>query len=664
MRSLVVALLPLAEYFYKLVNCLQQANAVLPNHVMTGFAVSFAICSLLFLPILCIVLRMIWAIAEVGPARKTMTSFFIVFLGVPLYPILTALLLALLWLGIGCSMLILSSFGPAAILFWLMVRLWEFSEDFVESELEKSSDMQINNQSVEDISCWELACGLFIGALSCCSFGMLAFALTVLKSPLVILSFVLRFMYESLCRWLVLVHCGCRPLCTMCVPYRMVQVGGEDKTIQELRSQGFSAKDLQNLGVDVGDLYAAGFSILELSEAFHHRDFDSAGLEIEWQWHKHGGCSWWGWFPLVFLTWLSALVCLIAMLMVAIAVVSCAKLIVAVIWPAYIAAGWLRIVAQARRRTSARNCCQPLVQGLKAGYQVVWASSMLTNVCISNRTLWAKWELLQQTVEECLEFAKGDREELSPNLQSLSIFPPVLVGLFHDSWDLYLRTLAHRLRVSPDIVHEAWRSLARQMIWMCQAAVAEDLITDEWVQEVPGGLTVGLPARAFLQAVERSSHRKLVLAGGLTITEDKVAELGAFARQVWKLFCETQDARNAAASVLSQDVHRLLCARLLAGGEDSNTLPRNLAEAVQEYEDLPEESKGLCQAVLSPLMAFGLECGKQGQFKEKLKLVIESLPHLGSESVLHNFGAPLINARGRSSETQYVFAAPLADTGV
>ena len=426
-------------------------------------------------------------------------------------------------------------------------------------------------------------------------------------------------------------------------------------------AQSVRAKDLKDIGVDIGDLYAAGFSISELSEAFDEWQFRRAELEMDWLWHFHGGCSWWGWFPLVFFAWLSTLACLVAMLVIAIAVVSLAKLIVAVIWPAYIAAGWLRIVAQARRRPSARKCCEPLVQGMKAGYQVVWASSMLTNICISNRTLWAKWKLIEQTIQEGFEFAKGDRADLSPVLQSLSLFPPVLVGLFHDSWDLYLRTLARRLRVSPDIVQEAWRGLARQMIWFCQAAVEEDLITDEWVQEVPGGLCSGLPARCFLQAVERSPHRKLVLVGGLTITEDRVAELGGFAKTVWKRFCEVQDARNAAAGVLNPDVHHLLCAKLLAGGEDPSTLPPNLADAIQKYENLPDATKAACQSVLNPLIAFGLACGKENHFKEKLKLVIESLPHLDSESILQlHFGASIAH-EDRRSETRYVFAAPLVD---
>ena len=138
----------------------------------------------------------------------------------------------------------------------------------------------------------------------------------------------------------------------------------------------------------------------------------------------------------------------------------------------------------------------------------------------------------------------------------------------------------------------------------------------------------------FLQAVERSPHRRLVLVGGLTITEGRVNELGGFAQTVWKRFCEVQDARNAAAGVLSPDVHHLLCAKLLAGGEDPTTLPANLADAIRKYENLPDATKAACQSVLNPLMAFGLACSKEHHFKEKLKLVIESLPHLDSESIL------------------------------
>ena len=370
---------------------------------------------------------MVWVLAEEGPARKCMTTFFILSLSLPLYPVLAALLLVLIWLVLGFAVLIVSTFGPAALGLLGLMQLWEVMENVVTEEREKTSQMRRRNSAVEDITCWELLCGLLIGILSCCSFGVLAFALTILKSPLVILSVVLRFVYESLCLWLVLVHCGCRPFCCCCATSSVVPVGEsrEPRSISELRSQGYSAKDLKELGARARDLYDAGFTIRELHEdaEFSRGDFHSAGLMVEVDWHENGGSWWWWWFPLIFLTWLSAVVCLVIAMLLVVVLVALSKLILAVVWPAYISAGWLRILAQARRRQSARTCCEPLVQGLKAGYQVVWAGSMLTNVCMLNRTLQAKRALVGQTVEECFEFARGDRTELSPVLQSFVHLP-------------------------------------------------------------------------------------------------------------------------------------------------------------------------------------------------------------------------------------------------
>ena len=68
-------------------------------------------------------------------------------------------------------------------------------------------------------------------------------------------------------------------------------------------AEGHSAEDLKDLGASVGDLYGAGFTMLELYEEadFSRRDFYDAGLMEEVEWHERGGSCWWWWFPLVFL---------------------------------------------------------------------------------------------------------------------------------------------------------------------------------------------------------------------------------------------------------------------------------------------------------------------------------------------------------------------------
>ena len=93
----------LLSHFHHLTSWLETANAMLPNHVMAGFAVSYTVALVIWLPILYAALRVTWVSADVGPARKAMTTFFILGLGVPLYPVLAALLLALVWLIAGAG---------------------------------------------------------------------------------------------------------------------------------------------------------------------------------------------------------------------------------------------------------------------------------------------------------------------------------------------------------------------------------------------------------------------------------------------------------------------------------------------------------------------------------------------------------------------------------
>ena len=100
---------------------------------------------------------------------------------------------------------------------------------------------------------------------------------------------------------------------------------------------------------------------------------------------------------------------------------------------------------------------------------------------------------------------------------------------------------------------------------------------------------------------------------------------------MWDLICEAQAAR--AAIHIDPAAHELLCAALLAGGGDPDSLPVGLSAALSRYESLPEEVHAACQTVLRPLIALSLECGRQREFKEKLELVIESMAHVNSEDI-------------------------------
>ena len=152
------------------------------------------------------------------------------------------------------------------------------------------------------------------------------------------------------------------------------------------------------------------------------------------------------------------------------------------------------------------------------------------------------------------------------------------------------------------------------------------------MEEVPGELCIGLPARVLLETVERSTKPgELLLVGGLSVTPEKVPRFHGFAERFWDLFCEAQAAR--AAVQIDPAAHELLCAALLAGGGDPDSLPVGLSAALRRYESLPEEVHAACQTVLRPLIALSLECGRQGEFKAKLELVIESMAHVNSEDI-------------------------------
>ena len=82
-----------------------------PQFTLVGFLTSYA-CFLLLMPLLLIqALACVCAMTEIGPARKTFSSFFILVLGTPVYPIVSLLVLAIVWIIISFVLLAAAS-GP------------------------------------------------------------------------------------------------------------------------------------------------------------------------------------------------------------------------------------------------------------------------------------------------------------------------------------------------------------------------------------------------------------------------------------------------------------------------------------------------------------------------------------------------------------------------
>ena len=78
---------------------------------------------------------------------------------------------------------------------------------------------------------------------------------------------------------------------------------------------------------------------------------------------------------------------------------------------------------------------------------------------------------------------------------------------------------AAELHTGVDAVRAAWRSLGEQMQAQAREAVRDGLLTNDYVDEAPPALIIGLPASVLLGTIERSpSDDELVLASGLTIS--------------------------------------------------------------------------------------------------------------------------------------------------
>lgn len=537
------------DRFWNVYNWIRVVEDTWPDFASTGFLTSYAMALLAFPFVLLITLYLVWSIAAVGPARKTLSSTLIILFAVPLYPVLTGLVLAILWIIMSFGALALAIAAPIFLVAFNVSQLWDYASDFAEEQREETP-------VVDDISFGGLLWGLIMGIFCMCTFGVLAFLLTMLKAPVVFLACIFHFIYHTL-----------PPI------------------------------------------------------------------------FKHTGC----WCPCAFLGWCFGFVAGVLVLVLSILVSALVKLVAAAIWPAYVSTGWLRYFGGGGRRND-RGCCAPIVEGLKAGYQVLWAADLLTNACI-----YGDLDLFRRTTDEFGEIATGRRAELSPECRKIACLPPVVVGLFQGSWDMTERAIAKQLGISTDAVREAWGSLRDQMTLAVNEGVTAGLLTKDYILEVPPELVIGLPARVLLDTVERSRGGEIVLANGLRIDASNRPS-GGFADKVWEDLQAAIRARSSLQLTLEHRTH--LCGALLAGGGEPSAMPYGLARAVADFEALPQPVHDQCAAVQRHLIAVALECSRQASFRKELENVIQSFdgkPQAGAAyRLVAGPGAATRRDRGRN----------------
>ena len=167
-----------------------------PSHAVNLNSVGWAISVdliLLITPIAFITgLQCISAVAA-GPARKTLSTLFLLILW-PLFPIVCAVGLAALWAVLG---LVVTGFivsGP-------LIAVGTFTYQFIGAAHEWRQEQQriARNQPVDDISFLELAIALIVAVLSACTTAPIVAAITIIKSPIVFLCTVSSTAYQLTC---------------------------------------------------------------------------------------------------------------------------------------------------------------------------------------------------------------------------------------------------------------------------------------------------------------------------------------------------------------------------------------------------------------------------------------------------------------------------------
>jgi len=180
--------------FWEVYNWIKMTEEILPNFASTGFLTSYGMALVMFPFILLTVLYMVWSIAAVGPARKTLSTILIVLFGVPLYPLLTGLVLAITWVILHFASFALAIAGSIFVVVLWCNRLWVCAQEHAETQAEELEE----NPTVEDISFFEMFCGLLMGIICLCTFGVLACALTLIKSPILVLASIFHFIRITL----------------------------------------------------------------------------------------------------------------------------------------------------------------------------------------------------------------------------------------------------------------------------------------------------------------------------------------------------------------------------------------------------------------------------------------------------------------------------------
>ncbi len=196
------------------------------------------------------------------------------------------------------------------------------------------------------------------------------------------------------------------------------------------------------------------------------------------------------------------------------------KILLAALWPAYVASGWIRSLNSRRQNPASFNPFKALKHACIASYQVIWFSDAITTLAMYGADSFQQDRANIVSIErfntELSELIAGTRIELSPDIQRLSIFPPpVMIGILFDrnNWiqDLNenfgrreVERFARSMNTDPSVLGKIWNSMFEHMYRAGKKNIQNQLLNKDYLLELPPAAVIGLPQVALLKCVQRT----------------------------------------------------------------------------------------------------------------------------------------------------------------
>lgn len=303
------------------------------------------------------------------------------------------------------------------------------------------------------------------------------------------------------------------------------------------------------------------------------------------------------------------------------------ELIGSLVWPAYVAAGWLWV---ARRRSRTQACedasCQPFMEGAKAVYQVIWVADLLANSAIC-----ADVEAFSQAVSDMGEIAVGARTGLRRESQRVSWLPPVRIGLFSGAWQMReedLQSLGFGHGWTLEVVNQVWNNFFEQCLVVGSDALRDGLLTREECEDAEPFVILGITAVVVLRAIQRSPPgSNLELADGMLLHEGNRPS-HPDVRAIWESVLVAK-ALLESAELTSEEL-RLLEATTLLGTTELDGRPASCAELLGDFTKLPPDRKTTLNNIRTELTGVALAMSRKNVFQGRFMGVLEELGQDGA----------------------------------